>query len=122
MITEFHHVPGRLRVRIGRIKGDLAKGSELRGYLYGLGGVTSVKVSEVTGSVTVLYDSAKLPLSRLLQRFEEAGIEGVAALPGDAADSSPLLRLAEWTGRMAVGLAVERMVQRSALSVLTALL
>ncbi len=123
MISEFHHVPGRLRIRIRPIRGNLARGSALRGHLYALDGVTAVRVSEVTGSVTVVYDPARLSLPKLLQRLQDGGVEGAMGFAdGAAAGPSPLLHLAQWTGRLAVGMAVEQVVQRSALSVLTALL
>lgn len=122
MISDFHHVPGRLRVRTAVAKGDIAAGSRLRGALYALPGVAEVRASPVTGSITVAYDSARVSLARLLQCLEEGGVKGAAAWAGEpSADASLLARLADLGGRAAVGFAIEQVVQRSALSLLAAL-
>lgn len=124
MISDVHYVPGRLRVRCLAVKGDHPKASRLAAQLWRIPGVSQVKASAVTGSVTVLYDPSRLPLAELLARLEQSGVEGAAGL-GDTAlagghDSSD--RLIEWAGQAALSYAVERVMENCGLSLLAALI
>ena len=50
-----HHIPGRLRVRLPRTQRDPIVLSQLRDFIGNLGGVRSVHISPVTGSILVHY-------------------------------------------------------------------
>lgn len=72
------HVPGRLRVRAEKFRGEGAT-AEVVDRVAAERGVTSVTASEVTGSVLVHYDPAQIQLDRLISTLLAAGsIEGVA--------------------------------------------
>lgn len=55
-----HSLPGRIRLRLPRIKFDVVFAERLRSYLYGLEGVISVKSSRDCSSLTLLFDDAFL--------------------------------------------------------------
>ncbi len=57
MLLHHHHVPGRLRVALARLKGDRAGAELLRQALLALTGVTAVSISPAIGSVTLHYAS-----------------------------------------------------------------
>ena len=54
-----HNTKGRLRIRVPSAKGDPAALEEIKRSLSPLPGVSEVKISEATGTVTVLYDPAR---------------------------------------------------------------
>ena len=62
-----HHVPGRLRVRVPSIKGNLAEASSLEKRIRAQRGVKNVQTSSLTGSVLVHYDPATASVFTLSQ-------------------------------------------------------
>jgi Heavy metal associated domain 2 len=69
----FHSVPGRLRVRCPRLKGDRRAAAALRRLLRRLVGVTAVAVNHVTGSVLVHYRLEQVSHTDLLAILSDAG-------------------------------------------------
>jgi hypothetical protein len=62
-----HFLPGRLRVKSGKIKNNLVFARQVERTLTGLQGIRRVEANPVTGSVLVLYDpQAPAALSALL--------------------------------------------------------
>jgi len=51
------------------------KADNLRHALSRLGGVSKVKVDEITGKVTVEYDTQKIILSKITERIEKLGYQ-----------------------------------------------
>ena len=68
-----HYVPGRLRVRIPYLKGSSNAGREVEGLFEKLDGISSIGISELTGSVVLNYDTDKLDLEILLKILEDHG-------------------------------------------------
>jgi hypothetical protein len=68
-----HAVPGRVRVKISRVKSDTALAQRIQERLSAVEGIQRVDVNPITGSVLVLYDSTAIPpfesLSSLMERF-----------------------------------------------------
>lgn len=118
MIHDFHHVPGRLRVRTTRLKGDHRYASTVRGELYGLAGVRDVRFNELTGSVIVTYDQDRISLDQLTAKLADLGLVLPAARAGRPATS----QLAERVGQVLVGLTLEALIGRSAATLLVSLL
>lgn len=67
--TYIHHLPGRLRVRIARVKNNSPVAQSLYRLLRDAPGVSSVTVSLTTGSVLIHYDVSKMSATALLQRM-----------------------------------------------------
>jgi Heavy metal associated domain 2 len=55
-----HAIPGRVRVKIARLKENPALAREVQEHLSAVQGIQQVEVNPVTGSVLVLYDRAVL--------------------------------------------------------------
>ena len=66
-----HAVPGRIRLRIPRIKNDCDYAANVRVRLGALPGITSVEANPVTGSVVVTYDDAETSLPDLVPDLSE---------------------------------------------------
>jgi hypothetical protein len=59
MAEEFqivHFIPGRIRMKIDQLKGDVLLAENIQQTLSALSGINEVKVNHITGSVLVLYD------------------------------------------------------------------
>src|SRR5215471_9143192 len=55
-----HYLPGRVRVRLPRLKGNASLAGEVERTLAALQGVSHVETSTTTGSVLVLYEPCLL--------------------------------------------------------------
>jgi hypothetical protein len=64
-----HAIPGRIRVKIGKVKDNLPLANELKRKLEGMGVVREATVNPLTGSVVVTYDR------RLLESLNSGEIE-----------------------------------------------
>ena len=125
MALYMHHLSGRLRVRSPIVKRNDAKAATVRRLLAAMEGVTQVKVRTVTGSITIYYDHETLTAQHLLDRLHEAGF--VKELRLDCQEGSSgsaeraAQRLGEAIGRVALGAVVEKLVERSALALIAAI-
>ncbi len=68
-----HEVPGRLRVKIPTIKHNPAGADRVKDMIGGLGGVQSVAVTHVTGSVVAYFDSTAISSSDILSTLKQNG-------------------------------------------------
>ena len=69
-----HLLPGRVRVKFPRLKGNAALASEVQHTLATIDGIHHVEVSSTTGSVLVLYDP------RLLESYKMEAVGSLMAL------------------------------------------
>jgi copper chaperone CopZ len=118
-----HHVPGRLRVKLPDLKRDPAAAERVERLLKELTGVTAVKVTPLTGSVVVLYDSGQTAHDRILALLQDQGLYDAAqALTHDEHVQAAVADVGMRLGRAALGWAVGRSLDASGLSLLAALL
>lgn len=68
----FHHVPGRLRVKIPLIT-DHVIGQNVEALIKDHLGIESVTINSLTGSVLVYYDINKVNVDSILNRLERNG-------------------------------------------------
>jgi hypothetical protein len=61
-----HHVPGRLRVKTRTLKDGGERAIEARQLLENLAGVEAIELNQVTGSMLVRYDEARITSSQIL--------------------------------------------------------
>lgn len=123
MTLYLHHIPGRLRVRLAAIKRNEAKAAVVRRLLEGSPGVLSVDIARLTGSVTVAYDPAATTGAALIETLRGAGyVNGDVALdrPQDYF-AQQADRLGDEIGKAAMGFVVEKLLERSAVAVIGAL-
>ncbi len=119
--TNIHHLPGRLRVRLPMTRRDEPRARLVKDELLGLTGVKDVRVSTLTGSVLIHYDTAlanqKLIDSALRRHgFESGGLPARAGLAGTLPGASGA-RVAS----VLVETALEEVVKRCAVAVIAAL-
>ena len=82
---DFHHVPGRLRLRAEALKQNAAKLATVCAELAEVPGVRFTRPNPLTGSIVVHYDTSVLPPSTLLAGLQEYR----AATRGDSGAGLP---------------------------------
>jgi hypothetical protein len=128
MTHYIHHVPGRMRVRSPRIKGNRDNAERLRQTLVQLIGVTGIETNPVTGSVVISYCPERLGPDDLVAVMKEDGyldpdfvLDGQRS--GQAAQGAAPPEVAlHWVGKTVLTVLVEKLVERSASAVFTALI
>lgn len=95
MAADFHHVPGRLRVRVPHVKGNAAQARALEASLSKMNGVCRVESRLLTGSVIVHYDRNAAETSVLMAAL------GVCCPPKAIPTGSPQLAVAKLPTKIA---------------------
>ena len=129
MTPDLHHTPGRLRVRIPAVKRQAARAAAVQRHLARLRGVHAVAVRSVTGSITVHYDADALTMPEILDHLSAGGYLAPAPVPRDStavpapapATSANGQSQAEQVARVVAGVAVEKVLERSAAALIGAL-
>ena len=118
-----HHVPGRIRVKLPDLKQEPAEAERAMKALNGVEGVTAVKVTPLTGSVVVLYDSDQTAHDRILAILQEEGLfDASLAFSNDEQVKKAVSDVGLRLGRAVLGWVVGRSLDASGLSLLAALL
>lgn len=121
MIYPVHHIPGRLRIRSRRTKGDTQAAEALQRRIAAIDGVEKVTVSVLTGSAVIEYACDRVTGLGILGQLDGlrygAG-PGALAVPQAPADAADLGLLA---GKL-VGAVAQAVVERSALALVSALI
>jgi hypothetical protein len=73
MNSHVHSVPGRVRIRLPRLKGRADASAHVCAGVKRIWGVRSARANHVTGSVIVEYDPAALEERAILEHFVAAG-------------------------------------------------
>jgi hypothetical protein len=120
MNPNLHHVPGRLRVRSPRLKRNARLAETARRELGLVAGITGVRVTEVTGSITLTYDVGTLGKQDLLELLLARGwitadLLAEPSSPGSAA------RAGEVLAKATVALLVEKAIERSTIALIAAI-
>jgi hypothetical protein len=122
-----HHVPGRLRVKAPALKRNPALAARTCSRVTAVEGVSGADANPVTGSLIVTYDPLRVDPRVLLQRLAEDGvIRRNVGLPEPDQAGLDVGRLAAGAtgnlGNALVGVLVEKLVERSALALVAAVL
>jgi len=111
MSDTVHHVPGRLRLRIAKLRRDPAAAARAGAALGATPGVRAVSVNARTGSLLVHYDVAAVTAAGLAEVLRNTGI----SVPSRPAQPPRLAAAAaSW--------AFERLLERGAVAVICALI
>lgn len=70
-----HFIPGRVRLRSSELRGRPELAEHLRHRLSQVFGITAVEISEVTGSVLILYQAEHLAQEASLRDLKEIMVE-----------------------------------------------
>jgi hypothetical protein len=145
MTSDIHHVPGRLRVKTPLLRQNPDAALRVRSFLNGVKGVLAHQAKPLTGSIIIHYDTAQIEAHDLLDLLQQQGLlAAVPALPSvrpmilptrlpasAVALSPPRLpqalsvlgsSLGAALGKALFGLAVEKLVERSAMILIKAVL
>jgi hypothetical protein len=123
-----HHIPGRLRIKSAWLKRNEARAQRVRDLLGAIEGVNSAQANTVTGSLLISYDPDSTSPDALLQILKGAGCcAGSLVLPNretSVADRvvDSLSGTGDAFGKAVVGVLVEKMVERSAVALIGAVL
>lgn len=116
-VTEYHHVPGRLRARVPRLKGNHHAAACLAGKLQAVAGVESVSASTVTGSVIIRYDHNTVSNEALWAALPpRTGQEENASALGNMVAAA-----ADTAAKALLNAALEQLISRSAVAIIGAL-
>jgi hypothetical protein len=132
MIHHLHHVPGRLRLRVPAIKRNEHHARAVGSVLRETDGVLRHELSSITGSVVVHYAPGRLDPQQLINRLREL-TPAAPATPGTAlvpwqpvsAPRRPAVGergLAQQIGKALATSLTEKLIERSALALVAALL
>lgn len=104
MSDYMHSIPGRLRVKRGKIKNNPVEATKIKQLLKPLDGLQNVDINLVTGSVLIRYNPAAITAEAILQRLEEGGYyEPGKAVTHDELLHSALSRAGKAVGSLALG-------------------
>ena len=123
-----HYVPGRLRIKSVCLKRNEARASEVRDLLADIEGVAGAETNTVTGSLLISYDTERTSAHELLQILKRAGYCCRSTQIPDVKASfanrlaGTLSEAAARSGQAAIGVVVEKIVERSALALIGAVL
>jgi cation transport ATPase len=116
-----HEVPGRLRIQIPSLKRNSQSAQEVRDLLEDLSGIESASVNTVTGSVTVHYDPETIRSRAILSLLSrEEYIDVTRAIPSHQYVETALSKAGRVASKALIGFALDRALQGSPLSILTA--
>jgi copper chaperone CopZ len=118
-----HKIPGRLRVKIGIIKDNPAKGGRVQELLHSLNGVETCRVNPVTGSVTVHYDTNLITCEQILHFLEENNyFDESKAIDNEQYIRSAVSNAGEAVGKVVFNWALGKAFEECGLSFLAALI
>jgi hypothetical protein len=121
MACYVHHVPGRLRVKIPSVKGSQVRAHQISESLYEVGGVETVTVNSVTGSVVVNYDPEETQSWRILETLRDQGyVDTYGSIAFNQGGRNSSSKAGDAIGRALFGWALGKMFEGSSLSILTA--
>lgn len=128
MSSYLHHVPGRLRLQLPRLRDRRDACDAISADLGTIEGVVAAHANPRTGSIIIHYDRERLPCDRLWRALRVRrlvqGASPIAATGVTRASLGP-----GWQGasmppvtRAVVGAVVDKLIERSAALLITALI
>lgn len=115
MSQYIHHVPGRIRVRSKAFRCQGERAEKAQTHLLAMDGVRDVKINPRAASILVQYDPDRLTKAELFAALEDLGCMAPARRDREHF-SSP----GETFGKALVGVAVQKMIEQSARSLVGA--
>lgn len=128
MMSYVHHVRGRLRVRSRHLKGDRIAAQAICDALRSIEGVTEAVANPSTGSITVRYEHRRVAMATIWQVLHQEGVVASASPAIVEGDEGSVVRVngegptpAQRLVDALVGLVVDKVLERSTLALLAAL-
>jgi Heavy metal associated domain 2 len=121
MTYYYHHVPGRMRVKLPALKNHLVEKAEIETMLLALAGVNSVAINSITGSVIIIYDPEATGPEPIIGLFKTLGLfDENLAVSVDQQMQSAVVQAGMQIGKIVVSWAVGKTLESSGLSLLAA--
>lgn len=118
-----HHVPGRLRFKLLPLKGLARRAEEVEKAVRQIKGVTSIEVNSITGSLLIHYDVTEVCSHTFLDVIKktllQSGAMASSSMQLNAPSSSTAASVV--TDKL-VGTLLEKLIERSAVAIVGALL
>ncbi len=123
MNYDLHEVPGRLRIRIPALRRNTQPAREIEAGLWNFSGIESISTNSLTGSITVHYDPALLHPDAILTFLRrEQYLSVTQAVSKSHPPETVLSQASRVAAKALVGLAMDRLLAGSPLSILAALI
>lgn len=119
-----HHVPGRLRIKTPVLKRNERQAAAIKELLQHLTGIDQAEVNVVTGSILIIYDKDAIDSNHILTTLRDAGYTSLEIPLNSQRPTSrgTASKLASTVGKTVFGILVEKAVERSAVSLIAALI
>ena len=122
MIHYVHSLPGRLRVRITRLKNNPQQAERLKAVLAARPDVLSVESNELTGGAVIRFDHRQTSAGAILDYLEELGYRRVGeAATATGKDSRGSSGVIERAGTQIASAVLEKVIERSVIALIGAL-
>jgi cation transport ATPase len=118
MTGYMHHVTGRLRLKLPQMRKDPQRAQEIQSATCRIEGVTSVEANVVTGSLLIRYDAHQVDVATIMNAMAEMGLLSAPARTRASRHRSAPSPLTD----KVVDMLVEKLIERSALALVGALL
>lgn len=116
-----HEVPGRLRIKIPTLKRNVHEARKLKALLGMREGVSAVSVNHMTGSMLIHYDTSIISSSEIFRLLNRGGyIEAEKVTPSVKKIDQDLKKLGRLASKALVGIVLDRALEGTPLSILTA--
>jgi copper chaperone CopZ len=117
-----HEIPGRLRVRIPNLKRNPQNARDIQVLLKNLPGVKSIYTNTVTGSIIVYYDPQLVNTAAIVNVLAREGyIDLAKVLFNKERKDNTMDVVAQAASKAILGFVLDRALQGTPLSVVTAL-
>jgi len=103
----FHHIPGRVRVRMPELKANARGAQNFQEVMQQIPGVASVEINLLTGSVLVHYDGSSATAELLHGLLQRRGAWPTSAVAGKSVIGQEVLKIAV---RYVLDVAIEQVV------------
>lgn len=117
-----HHVPGRLRVKISGLKRNEGQARQLAMQMGGRHGVLDARANARTGSLLIHYDIEQVDSVALLEELQNSGFIGKTVMPPPMPANGGGIQLSQKISDTVVNKLVEKVVERSAIALIAALI
>jgi copper chaperone CopZ len=123
MTYYYHDVPGRLRIKSPKLKGDHPQCRMAKGYLEKHEGIQAVSVNPVTGSVVVTYDPKRTSAKAIMELLSREGyFHHEQAVTSERYINNSAEKMGQLVGRIVLAAFVEKVFEGFALSLISLLL
>lgn len=118
-----HNVPGRLRVKSPLLRRNSIAGDEVRKALSTIGGVATVDFNPTTGSLLINYNHKTTKHEDIIGLLERKGyFDRTKAESNEGYIQTAAQKTGSFIGKAALGMAIEKAFEGSALSLISFLI